>query len=94
MLCVSRYTREPCFPGPAIAPERVLVLPNTVREGFTPGDASKSRAQMRLEEKRVLLTVGRMHADERYKGHDRVIAVIPDLVARGHDIVICRWRRR
>jgi phosphatidylinositol alpha-1,6-mannosyltransferase len=27
-----------------------------------------------------------MDSRERYKGHDRVIAAIPDLVAKGHDI--------
>jgi phosphatidylinositol alpha-1,6-mannosyltransferase len=28
-----------------------------------------------------------MDSRERYKGHDRVIAAIPQLVARGHDVV-------
>jgi phosphatidylinositol alpha-1,6-mannosyltransferase len=27
-----------------------------------------------------------MHSGERYKGHDRVIAAMPELVTRGHDI--------
>jgi phosphatidylinositol alpha-1,6-mannosyltransferase len=35
----------------------------------------------------VLLTVGRIDSRERYKGHDRVIAAIPQLVAAGHDVV-------
>src|SRR5262249_6203711 len=35
----------------------------------------------------VLLSVGRMDARERYKGHDRVIAAIARLVAEGHDVV-------
>ena len=42
---------------------------------------------MGLQDKRVLLTVGRMDSRERYKGHDRVIAAIPQLVAAGHDVV-------
>src|SRR4029077_10725949 len=58
---------------------------NTVREVFTPADGSARRAAW-LEGKRVLLTVGRMDSRECYKGHDRVIAAIPDLVAKGHDI--------
>jgi phosphatidylinositol alpha-1,6-mannosyltransferase len=45
------------------------------------------RAALGIETKRVLLTVGRMDSRERYKGHDHVIAAIPDLVGRGHDIV-------
>jgi phosphatidyl-myo-inositol dimannoside synthase len=35
----------------------------------------------------VLLTVGRMDVRERYKGHDRVIAALPRLVAAGHDVI-------
>jgi phosphatidylinositol alpha-1,6-mannosyltransferase len=61
-------------------------VPNTVREAFTPGDDSTQRAPLALGDKRVLLTVGRMDSRERYKGHDHVIAAIPDLVAKGHDI--------
>lgn len=86
VLCVSRQTRAAVLAWAVIAPERVLVVPNTVRDVFTPGDGAKQRAASGLEGKRVLLTVGRMDSHERYKGHDRVIAAIPDLVARGHDI--------
>jgi phosphatidylinositol alpha-1,6-mannosyltransferase len=71
----------------AIAPERVLVLPNTVGEAFTPGDGGALRRSWGLQDKRVLLTVGRMDARERYKGHDRVIATLPQLLAAGQDIV-------
>ena len=86
VLCVSRHTRAAVLSWAAIAPERVLVVSNTVREAFTPGDGSTQRAALGLEGKRVLLTVGRMDSRECYKGHDRVIAAIPDLVAKGHDI--------
>ena len=87
VLCVSRYTRAAVLGWAAIAPERVLVVPNTVDEQFTPGDGAALRAKWGLEGKRVLLTVGRMDARERYKGHDRVIEALPQLVALGHDVV-------
>jgi phosphatidyl-myo-inositol dimannoside synthase len=86
VLCVSRYTRSAVLSWAGLAPERVLVLPDTVREAFTPGDGSTQRAAFSLNGKRVLLTVGRMDPREAYKGHDRVIAAIPSLVAKGHDI--------
>jgi phosphatidyl-myo-inositol dimannoside synthase len=86
VLCVSRFTRARVLNWAAIAPERVLVLPNTVADAFTPGDGSALRKAWGLEGKRILLTVGRMDARERYKGHDRVIAALPRLVAEGHDI--------
>jgi phosphatidylinositol alpha-1,6-mannosyltransferase len=87
VLCVSRYTRACVVGWAAIAPERVIVVPNTVADVFTPGDSQELRTAWGIEGKRVLLTVGRMASSERYKGHDRVIAAIPDLVRQGHDIV-------
>ena len=86
VLCVSRHTRAAVLSWAAIAPERVLVVPNTVREAFTPGDGSIKRAACALEGRCVLLTVGRMDSREAYKGQDRVIAAIPSLVAKGHNI--------
>jgi phosphatidylinositol alpha-1,6-mannosyltransferase len=86
VLSVSRHTRAAVLSWASIAPERVLVLPNTVRDVFTPGDGSTERAALGLEGKRVLLGVGRMDSRERYKGQDRVIAAIPDLVAKGLDV--------
>jgi phosphatidylinositol alpha-1,6-mannosyltransferase len=87
VLCVSRYTRAQVLNWAAIAPERVMVLPNTVGANFTPGDASKLRTAWGLQGKRVLLSVGRMSAQERYKGHDRVIRAIPKLLNDGRDVV-------
>jgi phosphatidylinositol alpha-1,6-mannosyltransferase len=87
VLCVSRYTRARVIEWAAIAPERLLVLPNTVGEAFAPGDGSALREAWGLQDKLVLLTVGRMDARERYKGHDRVIAALPQLLAAGHDVV-------
>jgi phosphatidylinositol alpha-1,6-mannosyltransferase len=87
ILCVSRHTRACVIGWAAIAPERVVVVPNTVGEAFAAGDGASLRTDLGLESKRVLLTVGRLDLRERYKGHDRVIAALPDLVQRGHDVV-------
>ena len=46
ILCVSRYTRARVIEWAAIAPERVLVLPNTVGQAFTPGDGSALRRDL------------------------------------------------
>jgi phosphatidyl-myo-inositol dimannoside synthase len=86
VLCVSRYTRAAVLSWATIAPERVLVVPNTVREAFTPGDGSTTRASLAAGSKRVLLTVGRMDSCERCKGQDLIIAAIPYIVAQGHDV--------
>lgn len=87
VLAVSRYTRAQLLTWAAIEPERVVVLPNTVSERFTPGDRAAARRRFGLVDQCVLLTVGRIAASERYKGHDRVIEALRALVASGHDIV-------
>lgn len=79
VLCVSRYTRARLLGWAALAPERVAVLPNTVGEAFRPGDRAAARTRFGLGGERVLLSVGRLDARERYKGHDRVIAALPAL---------------
>lgn len=87
ILSVSRYTRARVLDWAVIPPERAMVLPNTVAECFTPGDGAAVRDAWGLNGKKVLLTVGRMSASERYKGQDKVIAVLPELVAAGHDAI-------
>jgi phosphatidylinositol alpha-1,6-mannosyltransferase len=64
-----------------------VVIPDTVADCFTPGEGVALRNEWGLHGKKVLLTVGRMSASERYKGQDRVIEALPDLVAAGHNIV-------
>jgi phosphatidylinositol alpha-1,6-mannosyltransferase len=86
VLCVSRHTRAAVLSWARIAPERVRVLPNTVGDAFSPGDGGELRRELKLENKHVLLTVGRMDAREKYKGHDRVIAALPALLQMGLDV--------
>ena len=86
LISCSAYRVTPApvsLAGATIAPERVVVVPNTVAEIFTLGDSQELRAAWGIEGKRVLLTVGRMVSCEGYKGHEHVIAAIPDLVRRG-----------
>lgn len=79
VLSVSRHTRTAILGWASLTPERLIVLPNTVGEAFTPGDGAALRAAWGLDGRRVLLTVGRMDSLERYKGHERVIAALPQL---------------
>lgn len=87
ILSVSRYSRARVLDWAAIPPERAVVIPNTVSDCFTPGDGAALRRKWDLEGKKVILTVGRMSAGERYKGQDRVIEALPSLAAAGHDVV-------
>jgi phosphatidylinositol alpha-1,6-mannosyltransferase len=86
VLCVSRHTREQLLAFTGVRPERAIVLPNMVEDAFLPGAAAGFRRTWSLDGKFVLLTVSRLDSREQYKGQDRVIAALPDLVRAGHDV--------
>ncbi len=84
---VSRYTRERFLAWADVAPDRVQVLPNVLDPRFTPGPKPLHLLRRYgLEGRRVLLTVARLSALDRYKGHDRVIRALPELRARFPDL--------
>ena len=71
---VSRHTRSRLLEWANISPDRVRVLPNTVRPIFTPGPRSEETlAKFRLSGRKVVLSVSRLSCADIYKGHDRVI---------------------
>jgi phosphatidylinositol alpha-1,6-mannosyltransferase len=78
---VSRYTRRRFLSLAGVDPSCVRVLPNTVDGGFSPGAKSDALLdRFGLRGKRVLLTVSRLDPNERRKGHDRVIKILPEIV--------------
>lgn len=87
VLCVSRDTRSRALAAASLEPERVLVLPNTVDPVYTPGDQNAARTTFGFGRNRILLTVGRLDPREAYKGHDRVIAALPELLQTEPDIL-------
>jgi glycosyltransferase involved in cell wall biosynthesis len=71
----ERFTGWSHFDGPS------QLLPNSIR-GEWYGIRAKNPAlvsRYHLEGKRVLMTLGRVVAAERYKGFDEVLEVLPDL---------------
>lgn len=85
---VSRETRRILLNWVDLPPERVRVLPDTVQDNFTSGPPSAGlRARLQLGAGPVLLTVGRLAASERYKGHEAVFAVLGDLRKKHPDLV-------
>jgi phosphatidylinositol alpha-1,6-mannosyltransferase len=83
VVCVSRDTRMRILSQCDISPESLVVIPNTVSEAFKPRDRKVAREKFGLTDELVLLAVGRLSAQERYKGHDRVIDALPQ-VLRNH----------
>jgi phosphatidyl-myo-inositol dimannoside synthase len=81
VTAVSRYTRRRFLQLTRIDPFRVRVLPNTIGAGFSPGPKPDYLLDRhKLRGRQVLLTVGRLIAAERGKGHDRMLQVLPELL--------------
>ena len=87
ILTVSRDTCARTLAKARIAPEKVIVINNTVGAPFTPGDRDAARRRFALDRETVLLTVARLDGREGYKGHDRIIPLLPRLLASGVDAV-------
>jgi phosphatidylinositol alpha-1,6-mannosyltransferase len=85
---VSRYTRHRLLQWAQIDPTRVRILPNTVDQRFHPGPKPDYLLERHaLHGKKVLMTVSRLSAWDRYKGHERVIRILPRLLPRHPEAV-------
>ena len=81
-LAVSRYSATRFVRWANVAKERGFILPNCVDlDRFCPGNRDPALvARYGLQSSKVVLTVGRLGADERYKGFDEIIEVMPRLL--------------
>ena len=88
VLFVSRYSRKRALDWANVDWDRTAVISNTVDDAFRPAPRREDlRAGLGLAGGRVLLTVGRMSAAERYKGHDLVIQALPSILRSHPDIL-------
>ena len=64
--------------------DRAFILPNCVDlDHFQPGQRDLMLVERYgLQSSKVILTVGRLALEERYKGFDEVIEIMPQLVKR------------
>src|SRR5438034_1847334 len=86
---VSKLTRERFCSWSGISSVHVGHIPNTVvLEEFGPGPKDAALvSRYALSGKRVLLKIGRLAAEERYKGFDQVLDILPKLLQRHPDLV-------
>ncbi|CAN5646466.1 hypothetical protein BH10PSE6_BH10PSE6_19210 [soil metagenome] len=85
---VSRGTRQSLLDWVNLPPDRVRVLPDTVQDKFKPGPVPEElRERLALGPGPILLTVGRLSAGERYKGHEQVFGALPALRAQFPNLI-------
>lgn len=86
ITAVSEWTRRRVLDLGGIDAERISLLPNTFDElRFTiAGRPEELVKRYRiLPHERVVLTVARLSAGERYKGYDRIVRALPSIQATG-----------
>ena len=87
-IVTSRYTRRRLLERVGIDPARVKVLPNTVNPQYHPGPKPGYLLDRHAASgKKVLLTVSRLASSEQYKGHDRVICALPQVLSQHPDSI-------
>jgi len=86
LLCVSKDTRDRYVRLAGACGGNAVVLPNMVASDFVTGDRREARRRFHVSDKAVVLTVSRLDPGG-YKGHDRIIPMLPHLRAEGRDVV-------
>jgi phosphatidylinositol alpha-1,6-mannosyltransferase len=85
---VSRFTRSRFLGWSTSSPHLVKVLPNAIGDEFSPEEAPTDlKARMGLSGRKVLLTVGRLASNEAYKGQDRVMRALPEILEKVPNVV-------
>jgi glycosyltransferase involved in cell wall biosynthesis len=89
LVSVSAVTRTRFLSWSGAGEVPTFLLPNTVDTAyFTPGTADPALVdRWGLTGKRVLLTLARLEARERYKGIDEILDILPSLLAEFPDLV-------
>ncbi|TQE98272.1 MAG: glycosyltransferase family 4 protein [Spiribacter salinus] len=92
-VAVSQYTKERFLSWAPLRSEQGHVVPNCIdRSPYGPGPKRTDLlARYGLHDRTILLTLGRLSADEQYKGHDEVLDLLPELSLEVPDIayLIC-----
>jgi phosphatidylinositol alpha-1,6-mannosyltransferase len=87
LTAVSRYTRRRVLQWAFVSPERVRVLPNTMHPLIRERDPhARISNQYPFAGKPYLITVARINKEDEYKGHRRVLDVLPEVRLRYPDL--------
>ncbi len=85
---ISEFTRDRFIGWSDVPADRITLLPNAIHlQDYAPGEKSEAMAQRyRLQGRKVLLTFGRLVSQQRAKGFDEVLNVLPTLIAQDPSI--------
>lgn len=80
-VSVSNHTKKQLVRWSGVDPENGRVVPNCIdRSRFTPGPAPPNLLKRYgLQDRTVLMTLGQLPVQEKRKGHDEVLEVLPEL---------------
>jgi glycosyltransferase involved in cell wall biosynthesis len=80
-VSVSDRTKQQLVEWSGVDPEKGTVVPNCIdRTKFGPGERPRYlEERYGLEDRTVIMTLGRLPVQEKRKGHDEVLEVLPDL---------------
>lgn len=88
VISVSETTKERLVAWSGLSPEHGTVVPNTIDfDGLGPVPKSPELLdRYDLHDRYVLMTMGRLVGEERRKGFDRVLDVLPEVAAERPDV--------
>lgn len=89
IVTISRYTKEKLLSQVPELEGKIYLLPNAIEDSrFSPAARSEELVKiLHLSGKRVILTIARLSATERYKGYDTVIRALPPILKQVPDAV-------
>lgn len=89
IISISELTKQRFLNWTKLENIREFILPCTVNlEGFTLGEKNPELLKRyQLEDKTILMTLGRLDFRERYKGFDEVIEILPALIQEVPNLV-------
>jgi glycosyltransferase involved in cell wall biosynthesis len=82
VLSVSAFTRQRLVQRHQVPMERIVILPGTLDAALLNIAPDSKRVKGQLGDRRAILTVGRLAASERYKGHDIVLQAMPKVLKK------------
>ena len=84
IIAVSKYSAERFTQWSKLPMDRAFILPNCVElDRFRPQHRDARLVERYgLQSNKVIMTVGRLASEERYKGFDQVIELMPQLIKR------------